>query len=85
MNSGDMATVQCAVPKGDFPIKFSWFHDNKTIDDSRILISKINKRISTLSIDSVRAENTGEYTCTARNLAGGASYAASLNVNGIVL
>lgn len=78
-----MATVQCAVTKGDFPIQFSWMHNGKTIDLSNgVTINKINKRISTLSIDSVDEEHIGNYTCIAKNLAGSTSYSAVLNVNG---
>lgn len=85
VNSGDMATVQCAVPKGDFPIRFSWTHNGNNIDlRDGILISKINKRITTLSIESVTAENGGNYTCIAENPAGASSYTATLNVNGIL-
>lgn len=84
VNSGDMATVQCAVPKGDFPIRFSWTHNGKDIDlRDGISISKINKRISTLSIESVIAEDGGNYTCVAENPAGASSYTATLNVIGI--
>lgn len=83
-NSGDMATVQCAVTKGDFPIDFVWTHNENPIQNSNgVLISQINKRISTLSIDSVQGAHIGKYTCNAKNLAGIASYSAYLNVNGI--
>lgn len=86
VNSGDMATVQCAVPKGDFPINFVWMHNGKKIDRlNGMSISKINKRISTLTIDSVSAEHSGNYTCIAKNLAGFSSHSAVLNVNGTIL
>lgn len=79
-----MATVQCAVSKGDFPIEFSWYHNEKKLSDitDGILISKTNKRISTLSIDSVQAKNIGEYKCQVKNPAGIVVYSAFLHVNG---
>lgn len=40
------------------------------------------KRFSTLNIDYVQAEHRGQFTCTAKNPAGDASYSAYLNVNG---
>jgi hypothetical protein len=47
------------------------------------LLSKTNQRISTLSIEAVRAHHSGEYTCRARNAAGEAEHTVYLNVNGI--
>ena len=83
VNSGDMTTVQCAVIKGDFPITISWALNNQSISDiSGVTISQINKRISSLSIESVEAIHTGMFTCTAVNKAGSTSYSAVLNVNG---
>lgn len=81
-----MATVQCAVTKGDFPIEFSWMHNGRSIIFANgVTISKTNKRISTLSIESVGADHIGNYTCVAKNPAGTTSYAAVLNVNGTVM
>lgn len=84
VDSGDMATTQCAVTRGDFPITITWRLNNQSISDiSGVAVSKINKRISTLSIDSVEALHSGIYTCIAVNKAGTVSYSAVLNVNGI--
>lgn len=83
MNSGDMASVICAVSKGDFPLEIKWTLNNRAITEySGISVMRTNKRISQLSIDSVQAEHAGEYICTAYNKAGNASHAASLQVNG---
>lgn len=41
-----------------------------------------NKKVSTLSVDSVSFESAGEYTCVATNPAGSSSHSAVLNVNG---
>lgn len=41
-----------------------------------------NKKVSTLSIDSVSFETAGEYICVARNRAGSTTFSAVLNVNG---
>lgn len=83
VNSGDMATTNCAVTKGDFPIEIVWLFNGKPIDSSLgITVGYMNKRISTISIESVSAENAGEYTCIAKNPAGVTSYSAKLNING---
>lgn len=79
-----MATVQCAVTKGDLPMDIFWLFDNNSINSLHgVTTAQMNKRINTISIDSVSAEHAGEYTCVARNKAGAASYSAFLNVNGI--
>ncbi|KAF2905043.1 hypothetical protein ILUMI_01126, partial [Ignelater luminosus] len=82
VNSGDLASLTCSINKGDLPIKILWLHNNENIkNDEGILINQINRKISTLSIDSVEAKHAGEYTCVAKNLAGTAIHSASLNVN----
>lgn len=84
VNSGDMATTNCAVTKGDFPIKISWLFNGKPIHSVHgVTVGQINKRISTLSIESVNAEHAGVYTCRAKNKAGAAEYETTLNVKGI--
>lgn len=78
-----MATVNCAVTKGDFPIKIIWTLNGDIVNNiPGITTGQMNKRISTLSIDSVEAHHAGNYTCTAKNLAGVTSLSAALNVNG---
>lgn len=78
-----MATANCAVTKGDFPIEIFWLFKGRPIDSSSgVTVGDVNKRISTISIDSVSAEHAGEYTCVATNPAGIISYSANLNVNG---
>lgn len=42
----------------------------------------MGNKISMLSIESVRAEHRGKYTCIAKNDAGVEDYSSFLNVNG---
>lgn len=86
VNSGDMASVFCTVHKGDFPINITWLLNGKPIIDRNIegiSLMRTNKRISQLSIDTVNAEHSGEYICSAANAAGVNSHSAYLRVNGI--
>lgn len=65
-------------------MKMSWYVNDRLIQNNvGISVGQVNKRLSTLSIDSVRAENAGTYTCTAENMAGSANYSTYLHVNGI--
>ncbi|XP_017767417.1 PREDICTED: Down syndrome cell adhesion molecule-like protein Dscam2 isoform X3 [Eufriesea mexicana] len=91
-NAGEMATVQCAVIKGDLPVKIVWSLNGRPIDVGRvsgdhsydipdIVVTRSSKRISTLTIDSVAARHAGEYACTATNAAGSATHTSVLSVN----
>lgn len=44
----------------------------------------MNDRASFLTVSSVTAGHSGNYTCTAKNKAGFVSYSTILNVNGIM-
>ena len=75
-------SVACSILKGDFPLNITWLFNGRVINDPTISINKVNKKLNTLSIDSVNAEYTGEYTCRAENLAGFATYSAYLYIHG---
>lgn len=86
-----MATVQCAVIKGDLPVEIVWSLNGRPIVVSAepgdpyhrdIVIRRSGKRASTLTIDSVAARHAGVYSCSASNPAGTAEHAADLSVNG---
>ncbi|KAL2740305.1 Down syndrome cell adhesion molecule-like protein Dscam2 [Vespula squamosa] len=83
-NWGDMVSATCSIMKGDFPVNIVWKFNDKTIgpDDSDITITKINKHMSALSIESVTARHAGEYICVATNRAGNATHSTTLAVNG---
>lgn len=79
-----MTVVQCAIIKGDSPISISWFFNGVEITPGYqdMLIGKMSQRISTLSIEAVRARHSGDYTCRASNAAGKTDHTAHLHVNG---
>lgn len=86
VNSGDPASLNCLIHKGDLPFNITWQHNNKTIEEEfGILIIPTGKKASSLSIDSVSAEHAGEYSCFVQNRAGSDRHTAVLNVNGIFL
>lgn len=85
VNEGDTAAVQCTVVKGDMPLELSWSLDGRQLRASEhpgVQVTKLGPRITTLSIEAVRAEHIGEYTCTARNKGGVHAASTQLNVLG---
>ena len=80
----DMATVNCAVTKGDVPVDIFWKFNDYRIQGSNdgILITRSGHRISMLSIESARSRHSGKFTCVASNIAGSVEHAAELHVNG---
>lgn len=84
VNSGEFITITCTVSKGDFPINISWsLNDLKINLFDGITASNTNRRSNQLTIDSAQAHHSGEYTCTAENLAGVAKFSSYLKINGI--
>ncbi|XP_043478457.1 Down syndrome cell adhesion molecule-like protein Dscam2 isoform X47 [Leptopilina heterotoma] len=83
VNAGEMASVQCAIGKGDLPLEISWMFDGRPIEfdqSDTIKIDNGNRR-KLLTIESVSARHAGEYTCVASNLAGSVSRSANLVIN----
>lgn len=82
-NFGDMASVTCLVPSGDLPIEFKWLFNSKPlIGYDGVSTSKIGKRRSLLTIESVNGKHSGNYTCEASNKADLVNLTANLIVNG---
>lgn len=79
----NMATLNCAVIKGDTPIEIFWkFNNRKISSNDGVLITRSGQRISVLSIESVRSRHAGNYTCVGKNPAGIMEYSSELKVNG---
>jgi hypothetical protein len=71
------------VSKGDKPLKITWnFHGEELSSHMGITTTKIGDRSSILTIVSVMAAHSGNYTCTAQNVAGTVSYTSAVHVNG---
>lgn len=86
INSDDVVSIVCTVNRGDFPVDIYWTLNNVTVNKvNGISVTRTSKKISQLSIDSVQADHSGEYTCHAKNSAGVAIHSATLHVNGILM
>lgn len=83
INAGDSIQMTCYVSKGDKPLKISWnFHGEDLSSHVGISTIKVGDKTSLLTIASAMAAHSGNYTCTASNLAGFTNYTTSVHVNG---
>lgn len=83
LHEGQYAQVNCLVAEGDLPIDIEWTLNGASLERfSEISFTKVGKRNSMLTIESVSDMNAGNYTCKAKNKAGEAAHVAQLNVNG---
>lgn len=83
LHEGQYAQVNCLVAEGDLPIEIEWTLNGQSLEKfSEISFTKVGKRNSMLTIESVSHLNAGNYTCMARNKAGESAYVTQLQVNG---
>lgn len=82
-NAGDSLTLMCHAAKGDLPLKIQWiFNGHQLFAHLGVMTSKVGDRTSLLMISSAKAENAGNYTCVATNMAGQFNHSAELFING---
>jgi len=82
----------CYVQDGDRPISYQWSFNSRDIsENSQNIVDKLKITIkndgeeSTLIIDKVRGEHSGNLTCRASNHAGSDVQSTILNVKGLVV
>ncbi|XP_025414605.1 Down syndrome cell adhesion molecule-like protein Dscam2 isoform X19 [Sipha flava] len=80
--AGETISIQCTISSGDIPVEFAWtFNGKSTSDLANVFVSKIGRRVSSLTVESLTEKNVGNYSCLARNKAGESAHTASLYVN----
>lgn len=83
MSFGEFVNIQCTIAGGDLPVRITWTLNGKPFEDYlEIITTKRGKRISELTIESLSAKHTGNYSCIAENRAGRVNHTAELRVNG---
>ncbi|XP_025832144.1 Down syndrome cell adhesion molecule-like protein Dscam2 isoform X2 [Agrilus planipennis] len=87
LQPGPTVSLKC-VASGAPPPRFTWSLDGFPIPDSpRFLVGQYvtvqDDVISHVNISNIKAEDGGEYTCTAQNSVGKVSHSAKVNVYGL--
>lgn len=84
VNTEESIGVQCMATKGDLPMDIRWVFDSMPVISGQngITIMKMNKRTSSLNINSVEGMHRGIFKCLVSNEAGWAEHSAELHVNG---
>ncbi|XP_054724333.1 cell adhesion molecule DSCAM-like [Uloborus diversus] len=75
---GHTLSIACTVMKGKPPFEFSWQKNNKIL--KRSVSINTQEKVSTLLIDPVTKESTGNYTCIVSNVFGKNSFSSYLSV-----
>uniref|UniRef100_T1JP33 Down syndrome cell adhesion molecule-like protein Dscam2 n=1 Tax=Strigamia maritima TaxID=126957 RepID=T1JP33_STRMM len=80
---GMRAQVTCSVSQGDQPLLFQWSKNDQILINYSlgITIRQYDPFTSSLSIENVAAEHSGNYTCIVSNHAGSANYTSQLLVH----
>ncbi|KAH7958041.1 hypothetical protein HPB51_027978 [Rhipicephalus microplus] len=73
--------VHCTVLEGDEPFEFAWYKDNQlVVADKNVQVRTLSESLTSLTVHEVAAENVGNYTCEASNVAGSDRTSAELLV-----
>lgn len=91
LREGMRVMLTCSVVEGDSPVLIQFLKDGDPIHDSsspistsrRIKLDVTNEFSATLFISSVVAEDSGNYTCIASNMAAVTTYSIVMKVNGM--
>lgn len=95
LREGMRVMLTCSVVEGDSPVLIQFLKDGEPIHDSassssslpnsamrRVKLDVTNEFSATLFISSVEAEDSGNYTCIASNMAAVSTYSIVMKVNG---
>lgn len=78
-----MATINCAIVRGDGPFEMFWKKNDRKIDSNDgIIIIRSGQRLSILNIESVQPRHAANFTCVVKSQAGIIEHTAQLHING---
>lgn len=84
MKQGESTRYECKVG-GSPEIKVLWYKDETEIQESSKFRMSFHDSVAVLEMHALSVEDSGDYTCEARNAAGRASSSTTLKVKGQLL
>lgn len=83
---GQKAMLTCAVTSDSESLEIQWSHNGRRVENTASKYATfVTANIATLTIETVSADDMGNYTCTASTRLGRDSYTAALVVEGELL
>ena len=83
-NVGTKLNLFCSVHEGHSPFQFEWFkNDHKKLSSSEYKIDNY-ATMSSLVFESLNPNDTGSYTCNAKNVYGSDSITTKLIIQGLI-
>ena len=80
---GERFTLTCAVTKGDVPLTINWsVSPRPAAESTSIKTVQIDPYTGLLSIDALRPEHSGNYSCQVSNAAGTVSQSQAVLIQG---
>jgi hypothetical protein len=84
--AGDDVRLLCLIEKGSLPLTFEWTKNGLPLKlDNAIRINSLIEQTSLLSFSPMRATDSGNYSCNARNKGGSDSFHIQIAVKGLYL
>ena len=74
--------ISCITLSGSKPIVFEWTRNGQSLVDSSLVKLENSESSSLLTFASIRPDDSGLYTCTAKNVFGSDSSSTRLFVKG---
>lgn len=82
LREGMRAALSCQILEGDLPVSFRWERNGKPILGTGIeVIRRLDEYSTSLVIEKISSEFSGNYTCIASNVAGVEKFMVPLTVN----
>lgn len=82
LREGMRAAISCQILEGDLPVSFRWERNGKQIlGTGNEIIRRLDEYSTSLVIEKISSDYSGNYTCTASNVAGAEKFTVPLTVN----
>lgn len=82
LREGMRAAISCQILEGDLPVSFRWERNGKQVlGTGNVVIRRLDEYSTSMVIEKITSEFSGNYTCIANNIAGTEKFTVPLTVN----